>query len=130
VVVRLVLLAAGLTLARKRAAKGAACYVTVPSGPLLSGFIEALNQSGFTFRHLLVWVKQQFVIGMSDYHYRHEPILYGWLNNGAHYWAGGRSQDSVFEIDKPHVSDLHPTTKPVALVTQMIVNSSRAGEIV
>jgi DNA modification methylase len=124
------LLAAGLTLARKRAAKGSACYVTVPSGPLLSGFIQALNQSGFTFRHLLVWVKQQFVIGMSDYHYRHEPILYGWLANGTHYWAGGRSQNSVFEIDKPHVSDLHPTTKPVALVTQMIVNSSRAGEIV
>lgn len=124
------LLAASLALARKRAVKGAACYVTVPSGPLLSGFIEALNQSGFTFRHLLVWVKQQFVIGMSDYHYRHEPILYGWLANGPHYWAGGRSQDSVFEIDKPHLSDLHPTTKPVELVNQMLVNSSRIGEIV
>jgi DNA modification methylase len=124
------LFARALELARGRALAGATCYATVPSGPLLSGFIEALNQSGFTFRHLLVWVKQQFVIGLSDYHYRHEPILYGWLGNGTHYWAGGRAQDSIFEIDKPHVSDLHPTTKPVQLVTRMIVNSSRAGEVV
>jgi hypothetical protein len=33
------------------------------------------SMRGFDFRHLLVWVKQQFVIGMADYHYRHEPIL-------------------------------------------------------
>jgi len=35
---------------------------------------------------------------MSDYHYRHERILYGWLENGPHLWNGDRSQDSVFEV--------------------------------
>jgi DNA modification methylase len=122
--------AGALELARGRALVGASCYVAVPSGPQLSGFIEALNQSGFTFRQLLIWVKQQFVIGMNDYHYRHESVLYGRLANGARYWAGGRSQDTVFEIDRPHTSPMHPTTKPVELVTRMIVNSSQAGDIV
>lgn len=79
------LLQSALSIAREHAPEGAVCYATVPSGPLLPGFIEALNQSGFTFRHLLIWIKQQFVIGMDDYHYRHEALLYGWLSNGAHY---------------------------------------------
>jgi DNA modification methylase len=36
----------------------------------------------------------------------------------------------VFEIDKPHVNDLHPTTKPVELIACMVRNSSRAGELI
>lgn len=112
------------------AARGAACYATVPSGTLLPNFIAAFNDSGFSFKHLLVWVKQQFVLGMSDYQPRHEPVLYGWVENGAHYFIPDRKQSSVFEVDRPHASVLHPTTKPVALMAQMIANSSRPGEIV
>jgi DNA modification methylase len=109
---------------------GMTVYATVPGGPLFDLFVSGLKEAGISYRHQLVWVKQQFVIGMSDYHHRHEPILYGWLENGPHYWSGDRSQDSVFQINKPHVSDLHPTTKPVELIARMIVNSSRAGEVV
>ena len=109
---------------------GASCYATVPSGPLLVIFIQAFDSAGFEFKHLLVWVKQQFVIGMADYHYRHEPILYGWLPNGAHYFCDDRTLDSVFEVDKPQVSDLHPTTKPIELISHMIANSSRPNELV
>jgi DNA modification methylase len=112
------------------ATKGASCYATVPSGTLLPHFIAAFDDSGFSFKHLLVWVKQHFVIGMSDYQPRHEPVLYGWRENGAHYFIPDRCQSSVFEVDKPHASDLHPTTKPVALMARMIANSSRPGEIV
>ena len=122
------LLANALRIGREWALPGAVAYATVPSGPLLPGFIDVFNTSGFNFRHLLVWLKQQFVIGMSDYHYKHEAVLYGWLGNGAHYWAGDRSQDSIFEVDRPHVSDLHATTKPVELVERMIANSSRPTE--
>jgi DNA modification methylase len=67
---------------------------------------------------------------MADYHHRYEPILYGWLAGAAHYFANDRSQDDVFEVDKPHSSDLHPTTKPVELVARMVRNSSREGELV
>jgi DNA modification methylase len=109
---------------------GAALYATVPGGPLHARFVRALEAAGFSFRAGLVWVKNQFVIGMSDYHYRHEPILYGWLENGSHYFVDDRTQDSVFEVDKPQVSDTHPTSKPVALIARMITNSSRPGELV
>jgi DNA modification methylase len=57
-------------------------------------------------------------------------VLYGWLPDGAHYFIEDRRQDDVFEIDKPHVNDLHPTTKPVELVARMVRNSSREGELV
>jgi DNA modification methylase len=109
---------------------GAACYASVPGGPLLERFMRAFNASGFSLKHTLVWVKNQFVIGMSDYHFRHEPVLYGWIENGPHYFTDDRTQDSVFEVDKPHSSDLVSTMKPVELVARMIVNSSRAGDLV
>jgi DNA modification methylase len=112
------------------AAKGAACYATVPSGTLLPFFITAFNDSGFSFKHLLVWVKQHFVIGLSDYQPRHEAVLYGWREDGHHFFIPDRSQSSVFEVDRPQVSDLHPTMKPTALMARMIANSSRPGEIV
>jgi site-specific DNA-methyltransferase (adenine-specific) len=120
---------AGLQTAVAHAAPGAACYACY-SGPLLAKFIEGFDASGFTFKHVLVWVKQQFVIGRSDYHYRHELILYGWIENGAHYFAPDRRQNSVFEVDKPHVSDLHSTMKPVELCARMITNSTRPRELV
>jgi hypothetical protein len=105
------LLANALRIGREWGLPGAGAYATVPSGPLLPDFIDAFNRSGFTFRHLLVWVKNQFVIGMADYQSRFEIALYGWRSDGAHYWGGGRSQDNVFEIDRPHISDLHSATK-------------------
>jgi DNA modification methylase len=121
---------AALSVAKDWAHTGATVYATVPSGPLLVHFVQALTAAGFTFRAQLAWVKQQFVIGMADYHHRYEPILYGWLPDGAHYFIEDRRQDDVFEIDKPHVNDLHPTTKPVELIARMVRNSSREGEVV
>jgi 16S rRNA G966 N2-methylase RsmD len=119
-----------LAIAAERGERGAACYATVASGPLLVGFIQAFEAAGFSFKHHLVWVKQQLVIGRCDYHYRHEPILYGWLENGPHYFSPDRTHATVFEIDKPATSAFHSTTKPVALIAEMIVNSSLAGELV
>jgi DNA modification methylase len=57
-------------------------------------------------------------------------VLYGWIENGRHYFVPDRRQSSVFEIDKPSLSSLHPTTKPVALIADMIQNSSRPNEII
>jgi DNA modification methylase len=122
------LFSAALENAVERAEPGAALYVFVPAGPLLPVFIAAMQQGGFGFRQCLVWTKQAFVLGRSDYHYRHELVLYGWLENGRHYFTDDRTQDSVFDFPRPIVSDLHPTTKPVELAARMIVNSSQPGE--
>jgi DNA modification methylase len=121
---------AALRLATRYSVRGATCYATVPGGPLLEDFIGAFNQSGFSFKSLLVWAKNQFVLGRSDYQFQHENILYGWIENGSHYFVDDRTQSSIFAIDKPHVSASHPTQKPIELFERMIANSSRPGELV
>jgi hypothetical protein len=108
------LFSTALEVAREYAVAGAAIYATVPSA-FLKYFIQGLEDGGFSYRHCLVWLKQTLVLSRCDYHYRHEPILYGWLENGPHYFTDDRTKDSVFEVDRPMVSDLHPTTKPVEL---------------
>lgn len=63
------LLRDGLAVASKYCEPGACVYASVPGGPLLVRFIGALEAAGFAFKSTLVWVKNQFVIGMSDYHF-------------------------------------------------------------
>lgn len=108
---------------------GAAWYVAAPAGPPHTVFALALQAIG-VLRHTLVWVKDGFVFGRCDYHYRHEPVFYGWTPGSAHEWHGDRSQSSVFEVPKPRKNDIHPTMKPVALVEAMLRNSCKPGEVV
>lgn len=110
-------------------ASGASCYVASPPGTLLPYFLSAFSASGFRFMHSLVWVKDVFVMGRADYHYRHESILYGW-KEGAHYFVADRTLDSVFDVPRPKVSEYHPTMKPVELVAQMVRNSSKQGDLI
>jgi DNA modification methylase len=123
------LFATALSLAREHAIPGAAIYATVPS-VFLKYFIQGLEDGGFSYRHCLIWLKQTFVMGRADYHYRHEPILYGWIENGPHYFVDDRTHDSVFEVNRPMASDLHPTTKPVELIAKILANSSRSGDLI
>jgi len=108
---------------------GASWYVAAPAGPLHLQFCVALHELG-VWRQSLAWVKQQFVFGRSDYHYRHESIFYGWVPGAAHHFADDRTQDTVLEFDRPHRSEEHPTMKPVELVERCIANSSESGWIV
>ena len=66
----------------------------------------------------------------SDYQRQYEPILYGWKQGSDHFWCGARDQGDVWFVDKPRVSDLHPTMKPVELVERAIRNSSKSRDIV
>jgi DNA modification methylase len=105
-----------------------AFYVMAPAGPLHFSFLLALADAGLTLHQTLIWVKSSFVLGHGDYHYRHEPILYGWRDGGQHLFRGDRTQDTVWEIPRPARSELHPTMKPVELVERAIRNSSLPGE--
>jgi len=119
-----ILFANALKIAAANAQPGCGLYAMVPAGDRLPFFISGIGDAGFGFRHTLIWLKNSMVMGRSDYHYKHELVLYGWIENGAHCWVGGRDQDSVFEVDRPTKSHQHPTTKPVGLVAQMIRNST------
>jgi DNA modification methylase len=110
---------------------GGAFYVASPSsGDVLPVFYAALAGAGMAVRQQLLWIKDVFVMGRHDYHYRHEPILYGWKEGAAHFFGGGRAQDTVWEIPRPRRSETHPTMKPVELVARALANSSRSGDLV
>ena len=108
---------------------GAACYVASPAGPLCGVFGATLASLG-VWRQMLVWVKDAFVLGRSDYHYKHEPIFYGWKPGASHSWLSGRDHHSLLEFDRPKVSKEHPTMKPIALIEYCLRNNIRAGSIV
>lgn len=108
---------------------GGCWYVTVPSRPVHIRFAQFLNERG-VLRQILQWNKDAFVMGHSDYHYQHEPILYGWKPGQKHQEPETRNQTSVWNVARPKKSELHPTTKPLELVEKAIVNSSKKGWIV
>jgi DNA modification methylase len=108
---------------------GAAWYVASPPGPLSLLFGQRLLEIG-VLRQTLIWVKDSLVLGHSDYHYRHEPIYYGWTPGGVHHATPDRTQDSVHEVPRPKASRDHPTMKPVALIARHIENSTDRGALV
>ena len=105
---------------------GAAAYVfhADSKGHLFrNGFMEA----GLKMAECLIWEKNSLVLGRQDYHWRHEPILYGWKEGEAHYFVDDRTQDTILCEDKPRESKLHPTMKPIPLVARLMKNSSKPG---
>jgi len=62
-------------------------------------FRTAMINAGWELKQCLIWLKNQFVIGRQDYHWQHEPILYGWKPGGAHNWFGNRKQSTFIEIN-------------------------------
>lgn len=107
---------------------GAVWYVTAPHGPVGVAFSQVLMEIG-VWRQSLVWVKDSPVMGRMDYHYRHEPIYFGWTPGASHTRVPTRDQNTVWEIPRPKSSPEHPTMKPVALVERALMNSSKAGDL-
>ena len=117
---------AAFTAARRHAKPGACYYVTGPQGgDLLLFLLLALKDSGFPLHHILIWAKNNHVLGRSDYNYKHEPIIYGWVEGAGHRFYGGAGENSLWEVDKPLKSEFHPTMKPVELISRAIKNSSQ-----
>lgn len=93
-------------------------------------FRTAFKNAGFKLAECLIWVKNSLVLGRQDYHWRHEPILYGWKEGAGHYFVDDRTQDTIWEYNKPKANNLHPTMKPLELVGKAIKNSSKRNECV
>ncbi len=117
-------------------APGAPLYVCAPAGALIVPFVESFAVAGWELRQTLVWVKDALVLGRSDYHYRHEQLLYGFkptkgrLGRGGRGWYGGDAETSVLGVPRPKASREHPTMKPPELIEIALRNSSRRREIV
>lgn len=109
---------------------GGSFYVFAPTGASAPLFYEGMEAAELPVRHELVWVKERFALGLADYHYRHESILYGWKPGAAHFFVDDRTQDTVWEFAGPRASKSHPTAKPVDLLRKAVRNSSRRGQLV
>jgi DNA modification methylase len=91
---------------------------------------RVFREAGGHWSTFIVWAKNAFTMGRSDYQRQYEPILYGWREGTDHFWCGARDQGDVWFIKKPHVNDLHPTMKPVELVERAIRNSSKGRDTI
>jgi len=109
--------------------KGGAIYVWHASSET-HNFIQQFLNAGFLFKSYIVWNKNNSTFGRSDYHWKHEPCIYGWLDGASHSWYGDRKQTTVWDIERPSRSDEHPTMKPIPLCSKPIENSSKVGDIV
>lgn len=116
-------------------------------------FQQAVESIGLRWRQTLIWVKDQFTLGHSDYQQQtepiaagtmpdeplteYEPIGYGFtrggggrLGRGSANWRGDNKQSTVLQFPKPKANREHPTMKPVELIQSMLKNSCRPGGIV
>ncbi len=120
-------------------AASAPFYIASPTGRQAAAFRLAVEAAGWDLHQMLGWIKNSFVIGRSDYQRQFELVLYGWKagsgrrGRGRHdgsRWFGDNKQSDVFFVNRPTRSADHPTMKPVQLITAMLKNSSRRGDIV
>ena len=93
-------------------------------------FRGAAKDAGWKVRQCLIWKKSSLVMGRQDYHWKHEPCLYGWKEGAGHLWAADRKQTTILEFDKPSRNGEHPTMKPVGLFEYQMLNNTKGGDIV
>jgi len=93
-------------------------------------FRLACIEAKWRLRQTLIWSKNSMVMGRQDYHWQHEPCLYGWKEGSSHSWHSDRKQTTIIKHDRPTQSKLHPTMKPVGLMEYLINNSSKQEDII
>ena len=106
-----------------------AIYICMSSSELHT-LHRAFTEAGGHWSTFVIWAKNTFTMGRSDYQRQYEPILYGWKEGTDHFWCGARDQGDVWFIKKPVANDLHPTMKPVELVERALRNSSKSRDTV
>lgn len=109
--------------------KGGSAYVFHADTEGLN-FRRAFVDAGFHLAGCCIWVKDSLVLGRSDYQWQHEPILYGFMQNGKHRWYSDRKQTTIWNYAKPKRNANHPTSKPLDLLSYPIGNSTQANSVV
>ena len=109
--------------------KGGSAYVFHADTEGLN-FRKAFIDAGFHLAGCCIWVKDSLVLGRSDYQWQHEPVLYGFMQNGKHHWYSDRRQTTIWHFDKPKCNANHPTSKPLDLLGYPIGNSTQENGVV
>lgn len=122
-------LLASFKLAADHLESGGAAYVFHADTEGLN-FRKAFIDAGFHLAGCCIWVKDSLVLGRSDYQWQHEPVPYGFLQNGKHPWFSDRKQTTIWNFKKPKRNENHPTSKPLDLLSYPIGNSTQENAIV
>lgn len=110
--------------------KGCMVYICM-SAQEWGNTMLALKENNYHWSSTIIWVKDQLVLSRKDYHTQYEPLWYGWLGDDSRICKlDDRKQSDVWEIPRPKRSELHPTTKPIDLVSRALKNSSKEKNIV
>ena len=110
--------------------KGCPTYV-VMSAQEWGNLMLSLYENGYHWSSTIIWNKSHLVMSRKDYHTKYEPIWYGWLDGAPRLCpVEDRKQSDVWDVDRPTKSELHPTTKPIALIDIALKNSSRVNNLV
>ena len=117
------------TLTKQNLKKGGSIYVWHADSEG-HNFRKAFVDSGLLLKQCLIWVKNSMVMGRQDYHWQHEPCLYGWNDGNSHNWYADRKQTTILNFDRPNRNDVHPTMKPIKLISYQIKNSSKKNDVV
>ncbi len=91
---------------------------------------RALRTAGFHWSATIIWAKDLFVLGRSNYQRQYEAIWYGWPKGRTSTFNGARDESDVWQIPRPRRSETHPTSKPIALIERAIRNSSVPGALI
>jgi DNA modification methylase len=97
-----------------------------------------LRDAGFEVKQQIIWRKNAFVLGRSNYHWQHEPCWYAVKKGNKSNWKGDRKQTTVWDCDAPNRSGSaskddkteHPTQKPVELFSRSITHHTNPGEYI
>ena len=94
-----------------------------------ANFRLAFKDAGLKLAQCLIWAKQSFVMGRQDFHWQHEPILYGWKEGAAHKWYSDRKQSTLLRFDRPGRNADHPTMNPLDILEYLLSCSSTTGDV-
>ena len=109
----------------------ASFYMTMPQGGThMMMMMMMMSKAGWQVKHELIWKKQSIVLNRADYNYQHEPILFGWNEKHIFYGKGKYKNTSVWEFNRPTKSKEHPTMKPVELISEALLNSSKENDLI
>ena len=114
-----------------RASKYGCMTYVVMSSQEWGNMMLALAENGYHWSSTIIWNKDHMVLSRKDYHTKYEPIWYGWKEGAGRLCPlQDRTQNDVWDFDRPVKSEEHPTMKPVGLVAKAITNSSKADDII
>lgn len=117
--------------ARANCRADASYFVFSPPGGDMGLMMMMMMDAGLQVRHQLVWNKNSatFSLGRLDYDYKHEAIMYTWTQSH-HNYRKGPFRNTVWDVEKPRKCDLHPTMKPIELLSAMMLDASLEGDVV